>query len=150
MEDGVTLVGSSGGPGALASEGSATVTEIGAGASTGDVVSKGPVFLRAGGKIDGSVDTGQSFTQQAGAIVVGSITEHEAISLPGLPAYAIQTDRNRSGKWHTRVRHRAFVRCGRRWTLRLKNQLDRAFFLLGGQRRRLLLFGADASGCPSR
>jgi hypothetical protein len=90
LEDGVTLLGSQGGPGALASESWVSVTEIGAGASTGDVSSNAPVFLRAGGKIDGSVQTGLGYTQQDGAVVVGQIGEFVDVGLPGLPAYTIQ------------------------------------------------------------
>jgi hypothetical protein len=90
LEDGVTLFDSLGGPGALASESWAMVTEIGAGASTGAVFSNGAVYLRAGGKIDGSVETGLGYTQQDGAIVVGQIGEFMDVGLPGLPAYTIQ------------------------------------------------------------
>ena len=88
LEDGVTLVGATGGSGALASEGT-TTTEIGSKGATGDVVSKGPVLLRAEGTVYGYVETAQTLTQQGGATVQGAISEHATVTLPGLPAFTI-------------------------------------------------------------
>jgi len=89
LEDGVTLVGADGKRGRLASEG-AEVTEIGAQAITGDVVSLGGVFLRAGGRIEGDVETAMSFTKQTGATVTGAILESAKVALAGLPEIVVQ------------------------------------------------------------
>jgi hypothetical protein len=89
LEDGVTLVGSNGKYASIANRGT-TVTEIGATATSGNVVSNGEVFLRSAGKIDGYVETAKTFAMQTDATVTGTITQNATVVLPDLPAFTIQ------------------------------------------------------------
>ncbi|MGH7271084.1 MAG: hypothetical protein ACREJ3_11695, partial [Polyangiaceae bacterium] len=91
-----TVQESDGTPAAVVNAGS-VLTSYGDAATTGDLWSNAGVLLDEQAEVFGGVTTAVTLTQESGAVVTGSVSEHASLTLPDLHGFAVSFPSNNRG-----------------------------------------------------